>query len=467
MDNLRSLVMPTALPLRRLLILVGANGMGKSTYARLFPLLRQSMGTRTREPILWWDKEGVDFGSFAEAVRRGEEEIQFRFEISNVSNVKYTAVARLRGNENSCYVKGWNFRGGYEEFSVEIDDNSSTKNASFTLNNHKINLDSTIWSAPSHHASLLFDIDFKKQQTLWRNLLDPLFHGNTEMERRFSIADKLLANPNDILYSLASEKLGKKYHSAVLKLATDLTQLELLSNAREITRLTTLFPMTEFLLNEFAQNTAYLGPFRSLPERQYRSQQLAIETLDPRGSNLVMFLVALTAEEVADLNQFLNEHLNFQLRIRPDGSQHCVDLYLRQQWYNIVDVGFGYSQLLPVAVQIWAATRVLTFQRRKNPLHCLVIEQPELHLHPHHQALLARALVASAAQATGPVQIIETHSSALIEEVGLLIARGKIAPERVGVACVEPHPSGGARIREANYDQDGVLNNWPVGFLSP
>ena len=41
-DNLRALRMPEPVELRRLTFIVGRNGIGKSTFTRLFPLLRQS-----------------------------------------------------------------------------------------------------------------------------------------------------------------------------------------------------------------------------------------------------------------------------------------------------------------------------------------------------------------------------------------------------------------------------------------
>jgi hypothetical protein len=49
----------------------------------------------------------------------------------------------------------------------------------------------------------------------------------------------------------------------------------------------------------------------------------------------------------------------------------------------------------------------------------------------------------------------------------MLIARGKLAPERVGVLCMEAHSDGGTRVRTANFDADGVLHNWPAGFMAP
>ncbi len=476
--NLRSLVMPSVLPLRRLMLLVGKNGIGKSTFARFFPLLRQSMGTRTREPLLWWDRDGVDLGSFEDAVRRGEQRIMLSFKFSSVpisskSEVEswdFSITAELEGDSQQCRVSARTVElGPKDRLRVETTAGEhGPSRALLTKDGITAELDDFSWGAPTAAPSSLFMVPLGRQYEALDQLLKYVFHGNTSDERRFEIY-RWLPDTSDeaILAYLRQQPLGAKYKANLADLAKDRTRLKRIALAKRALTGLTLGAMAEDLLTQFTLDTGYLGPFRAIPERLYRSQSVAIETLDPRGSNLVMFLLALTPTELSDLNTMLSEHLDFRVRLRPDGSQHKVEIQLGEDWYNLVDVGFGYSQLLPVAVQIWAAGRVLTFHRRQSPLRCLVVEQPELHLHPHHQALIARALVASAATNEGPVQIIETHSAALIEEVGMLIARGKIERERVGVCCFEVDATGGTQVREANFDEDGVLHGWPVGFLSP
>ena len=45
----------TPVPLTPLTVLIGRNSAGKSTFARLLPLLRQSAERKKRGPILWFD----------------------------------------------------------------------------------------------------------------------------------------------------------------------------------------------------------------------------------------------------------------------------------------------------------------------------------------------------------------------------------------------------------------------------
>ena len=451
--NLRSLVMAEPIPLRRLVLLVGANGVGKSTFARIFPLLRQSMGTRSRDPILWWDRDGVDFGSFAEAVRKGEEEIRLEFAFRHRSGDRFRSAASLRGNLQTTEVVEWESRSGQFLSLFRVGAGGLISDFQWTVNGAPIRLELKPGPlVPVHQESRLFGFH------------EPIDAAeNDRVSRR--TAERMLVAEHFFHHIQEQKDRGREVtlEEAVAELTGSISHL-LHSIYFTIHR----HIYVEALLTELALDTAYLGPARALPQRLYRSQSLSIETLDSRGDNLPMFLLALTPAETADLNEFLGAHLEFTIRMEPDGSQHSVQLCRRGVWHNLVDVGFGYSQLLPAAVQIWAASRVLTFQRRKSPLKAVVIEQPELHLHPHHQALLGRALCAAGATPIGPFQIIETHSAALIEEVGLEIARGHIPADQVVVCCFEADEATGAtHVRLAEYDAEGVLHGWPAGFLSP
>ena len=83
---------------------------------------------------------------------------------------------------------------------------------------------------------------------------------------------------------------------------------------------------------------------------------------------------------------------------------------------NMADVGLGYSQLTPVAIQLWAATRRLSsrsvasrgrvafgFVRARESRAIVVVEQPELHLHPAYQAKLADVLARCSKSASGEI----------------------------------------------------------------
>lgn len=84
---------------------------------------------------------------------------------------------------------------------------------------------------------------------------------------------------------------------------------------------------------------------------------------------------------------------------------------------NILDVGYGVSQALPVVVQ-----SVLAAKERM-----LLIQQPEVHLHPRAQAALGSFFVDIVANAKKRL-VIETHSDYIIDRIRQEVASGKIAP---------------------------------------
>ena len=81
--NLRSIIDTNEIELKPITILVGKNSSGKSTFARSFPLLRQSIEEKTRGPILWYGRY-VDFGDYHTSLSRSatSNEICFEFHLS-------------------------------------------------------------------------------------------------------------------------------------------------------------------------------------------------------------------------------------------------------------------------------------------------------------------------------------------------------------------------------------------------
>lgn len=94
-QNLRSLTDTTTIQLKPLTVLVGKNSVGKSTFARTFPLLRQTCEAQKKSPILWYGKF-VDFGDFNTAINKKntEDGITFTFNFS----VSYSEYCKILGS---------------------------------------------------------------------------------------------------------------------------------------------------------------------------------------------------------------------------------------------------------------------------------------------------------------------------------------------------------------------------------
>jgi predicted ATPase len=120
---------------------------------------------------------------------------------------------------------------------------------------------------------------------------------------------------------------------------------------------------------------------------------------------------------------------------------------------NLANMGEGLSQLLPIVA------RVLTTPRYGS----LLIEQPELHLHPAAQADLADLFISGAEKADRQY-IVETHSEHLLLRLRRRIAEGDVDPEDVAVLYVEREGSESS-VRALDLDESGHFDDWPKGFF--
>jgi hypothetical protein len=224
----------------------------------------------------------------------------------------------------------------------------------------------------------------------------------------------------------------------------------------------------------FLSGVAYLAPQRSVGERLHPRTEAAVEDVHPRGENLADFLASLSDSERTSLAEFTRRHLSFEVRALPRGTdtEILVKETGTERFVNIADVGFGYAEVLPLCVALWSScVRDIGAKRRRTSL--LAIEQPELHLHPAHQAKLAW-LIADAWQrshdAGREVKImVETHSEGIVNRMGDLIQDGVVKASDVQILFFDQDPEDRhTTVRVTGYAEDGALReDWPFGFFAP
>jgi hypothetical protein len=242
--------------------------------------------------------------------------------------------------------------------------------------------------------------------------------------------------------------------------------------------LPTLLSQLRSHLRAIITSTLYIGPARARSERYYRFQDLAVSEIDPDGKNFPMFLNSLAPYQVAQLSEWIEGLFGYGLAISRDrgGGHMSIDLVTKEAKSDIVDTGYGVSQILPVLGQIWWARARLRQANAATPLALLAIEQPELHLHPAHQALLADAFVGELSDKTGGGGasrgrlhfLIETHSETLLNRFGELIASGKLLNTDIQVVLFEAiEDERLTDVRTSFFGPSGELIDWPYGFFQP
>jgi predicted ATPase len=133
----------------------------------------------------------------------------------------------------------------------------------------------------------------------------------------------------------------------------------------------------------------------------------------------------------------------FQVKVRklPGGTE------------SLIDVGFGVSQILPVVVLCFYVPEGST----------VILEQPEIHLHPAVQASLADVLID--AWHKRRVQIlVESHSEHLLRRMQRRIAEKSLSSDDVALYFCEAGPRGSKAIPLA-LDLFGNITNWPQDFF--
>jgi predicted ATPase len=93
----------------------------------------------------------------------------------------------------------------------------------------------------------------------------------------------------------------------------------------------------------------------------------------------------------------------------------------------------------------------------------VIIEQPELHLHPKAQSALAEIVASSVSR--GVQVIVETHSSLFLLGLQTAVAKGALQSEHVRLNWFSTSDAGHTRIRAGTVDERGSISGWPSDFM--
>lgn len=228
----------------------------------------------------------------------------------------------------------------------------------------------------------------------------------------------------------------------------------------------------------FTNSIYYLGPLRERPSRQYRWQgsqpqdvgvagERAIEALlasqdkgrpNTRGYNSRgrAFRRISVEQHVAEWLKQLNLIDEFTVsRLSEDADIYRVQVkpHWGDSFVGLTDVGIGVSQILPVLVLLAWVPEGAT----------VLLEQPELHLHPAVQGGLADILV-EVANVRRVQVIVESHSEHLLRRLQLRSAEGELAPEDVALYFCHRTRSG-SRAASLRLNRYGEIQNWPADFF--
>ncbi|MFN7413687.1 MAG: DUF3696 domain-containing protein [Dolichospermum sp.] len=241
---------------------------------------------------------------------------------------------------------------------------------------------------------------------------------------------------------------------------------------------------TVTFLREIWSGFRYIGPIREAPKRFYPFNNLRIIDIGINGENMPLVLAVeketivpkyyrcicekksikkYELREKDKLIDSINWWLSDFMKLPPIHSINELSGIINQVKVDslgikldLTDVGFGVSQILPIIVECLRMAEGET----------IILEQPEIHLHPSLQSKLADFFICMAK--SGKNLVVETHSEHFIYRLCLRIAQEESNDTRnliniLFVSCDEENKSSIAKPIEVN--KYGEIENWPVGFF--
>ena len=219
--------------------------------------------------------------------------------------------------------------------------------------------------------------------------------------------------------------------------------------------------------------TVYLGPLREYPKRIYtwageeppdvgRKGELAIAALLAAGrrgayispgprmrrktleERLAFWLAQMGIINSFSIRQIAENRKEYEVKVRK--TRQSPDVV-------ITDVGFGLSQVLPVLVMCYYVPEG----------SILLLEQPELHLHPSAQAWLADVFIDVVKNRNVQV-ILESHSEHFLRRLQRRIAEESISVEKTALYFCRMENSSSV-AEKLDVDMFGDIRNWPKDFF--
>lgn len=229
----------------------------------------------------------------------------------------------------------------------------------------------------------------------------------------------------------------------------------------------------QLAFEELFSQVYYLGPLRDFPQRHYTWKGSEPGDMGRRGERVVDAMLSsrdrgrYISPGFRKKRQTLEEAVAFWLKqlglvhsysVSPIAiGSKLYQVKVRQSSTSpevlIPDVGFGVSQILPVIVLCYYVPEGST----------ILLEQPEIHLHPSVQSGLADVFID--VMKNRNVQIIlESHSEHLLRRLQRRIAEGVLKTEETSLYFSQNSPNGSV-LTGLKIDQYGSISNWPPDFF--
>ncbi|HZK93952.1 MAG TPA: DUF3696 domain-containing protein [Prolixibacteraceae bacterium] len=442
--------------LNKITVLSGANSCGKSSLIQFLLLFKQSFEFGTIDQILIINKPYVSLGTYRQITHNNLE--------SNVFKVKF----KLTANEVLNYQNI--FRISFNRIFSELD-LPLFNGCELNLNFHYSNASSKIYID-------LFKIDYIfGEKRLW-------FSAQRKRTR-------YLINTNSLAFYGTEYLLLKKRKISIIDFDSVVNEKDLninfiglfpisfIENSEEVERPSTLIKHIQNILQSFFDSIQYIGPLREEPKSYYVNEDDTILQLGNKGQNSAHILARNSEKPclyyrmnkatalLKETNSTLKDAVKYWLC---DVFKMAKNISIDKKNYNsfyvinivnenstvipITHVGFGISQVLPIIVAGLAL--------EKNGI--LILEQPEIHLHPKVQSLLFDFL--HSLIRAGKTVLVETHSDHFITRLRRRIVEDESNYLAKNTGLYFVHKENNNIVYEKlTINELGNMGYWPEDFF--
>jgi len=437
LGNFRGFKKADRIPLAPLTFLVGPNSSGKSSIYDALLLLTQSEVLLTDEPPLVpkWDGSLVDLGSFEDTVFQHNPSLPIKLavELSLTSSTRDGEL--LQSSQQPAKF----------EFEIRSSENDPVGNIRSiriidSVSREQMTMRFQPGASPKFRQEYLGRLDKVKLDQERVGTGYPFADLAGEIERKF---EKRRGSPRG-KGAIARRNAWRRitsYMRTSEQFEAFIGGTQRVSSGRSAPR--RLFSTTT--PDELLPNSArklFNGVYPAMVEADHRTQ---MSYLSPRK----------TANRRTELNRILKQ-LNIASAISaahlsPYHSKINIKDSVTKITSNLIDVGYGASQVIPVITAC--------LSDRDGPLF---VEQPEIHLHPKAQGTVAELLCGTSLHRQ---VFIETHSVHMINRARLQVAQGFLDPKRVVIIYVD-RDSDGSHAQMIPLKENGDFGaTWPGGFF--
>jgi predicted ATPase len=212
--------------------------------------------------------------------------------------------------------------------------------------------------------------------------------------------------------------------------------------------------------------TDFIGALRQEAKKNYEYSKNISEKSGIDGRKLFDFLIedsqTTDKKHFNKISDFIKEKFEgWELSIDVDGGRKDKPalIFLKKDnlKINISQTGMGISQVLPLIIRAYKPCKEET---------CIIVEEPESHLHPYAHAQIAQLFFDSLTLDSNKKYLIETHSQNFVLRMRRLVAEGELKPEDLAIYYIDfDEELNESELNKIKVRKDGSVDFWPEGVF--